>query len=247
MPLNEGAVFLDGGRDRVEGHRGRVGVYDERDHVGLPFRIAERAFLRRDRCEGVFARGKGRPACRRSTPLRCRWPSLRHFRAFGFRAFVDVHHHFGVALAVPVKLGVRSFEGLVGAVRTTFGELVSTTNVSGLLWPTVFPSELGSVAIAVYFPLFSALERLAGPHLPLVTLAWTVCSGVPSAFEPSNTSTVTGSVSLAVPLNDGLVSLDGVSITLSVTSGGLVLITKVCASLLPGPLPIALSSSAIAV
>ena len=50
---------------------------------------------------------------------------------------------------MPVKVGVWSFEGLAGVLSVTFGEEVSTTKMTGLLWPFLLPSELGSLATAV--------------------------------------------------------------------------------------------------
>ena len=50
------------------------------------------------------------------------------------------------ALAVPVKLGVRLFEGVVGAVSVTTGEVVLTSKVIGSLLPSPLPSELSSPA-----------------------------------------------------------------------------------------------------
>ena len=55
-----------------------------------------------------------------------------------------------VSLAVPVKDGVRLFDGEVGCASVTVGAAVSIVNVAGALCPSGFPtSELGSVAIAV--------------------------------------------------------------------------------------------------
>ena len=58
-----------------------------------------------------------------------------------------------VSLAVPVKDGLRLFDGEVGCASVTVGAAVSTLKVAGALCPSGFPtSELGSVAIAVYVP-----------------------------------------------------------------------------------------------
>ena len=93
----------------------------------------------------------------------------------------------------------------------------------------------------------SNVEELTGPHLPADTFASALATGEPSTFEPLYTFTVTGSDSLAVPLNDGLVSFDGEGTATSDTSGGLVLTTNVRASLLPVAFPSELASSATAV
>ena len=61
---------------------------------------------------------------------------------------------------------------------------------------------------------------------------------------PLETSTVTGVVSLALPLNDGVVFPDLDAGWLSLTCGEAVLTTKPIEPLLPGALPIELDSSA---
>ncbi len=59
--------------------------------------------------------------------------------------------------------------------------------------------------------------------------------------------TNTGSFSLAVPVNDGVVSLLAAAIESSDTLGGGVSTRKWISGLLPGPLPNSLSCSATAV
>jgi hypothetical protein len=54
-----------------------------------------------------------------------------------------------VSLAVPVKDGVLLLDGEGGVLSVTVGGAVSTTNVTWLLLPGGFPSELGWVAVAV--------------------------------------------------------------------------------------------------
>ena len=131
------------------------------------------------------------------------------------------------ALAVPVNDGVRCFDGVTSAFSVTVGGLVSTVKLTGELVPGPFPSELGSTAIAVYSPSVRAGADDTGPQLPApLTGASAVATGLPVVFLPAKTFTVTGSLSLAVPLNDGVVSLDGELGPLIVTSGGSVLTWK---------------------
>src|SRR4051794_1091511 len=89
-----------------------------------------------------------------------------------------------VALAVPVKEGVVSWPGLFGATSVTFGELRSTTKLTGALLPSGLPSELVWVACAVYSPIGSAGPELTGPHLPPLGAVEALATTGPSAFEP---------------------------------------------------------------
>ncbi len=139
------------------------------------------------------------------------------------------------ALAVPVNDGVRTFEGVVGVASVTVGTLVSTLKLTGELLPSSLPSELGSTAMAVYSPSFRPGAEETGPHLPDLTVAAAVAAGLPVVFLPSKILTVTGSVSLAVPLNDGVGSLVGEAGPLIDTEGGLVLTEKWRSGLDPSP------------
>src|SRR5437588_2532157 len=129
----------------------------------------------------------------------------------------------------------------------TVGGLVSTTKVTGALHPDALPIALGWVAIAVNVPSPRAGAAALEVQLPLPPGAWAVATISPSGLGPSKTSTVTSVVSLAVPENAGLSSLDGEGEGSSVTVGGLVSTTKVTGALHPDALPIALGWVAIAV
>jgi hypothetical protein len=54
-----------------------------------------------------------------------------------------------VSLASPLKDGFVLFDGDGGWLNDTVGDAVLTTNVTLLLLPSGFPSELGCVATAV--------------------------------------------------------------------------------------------------
>ncbi len=121
--------------------------------------------------------------------------------------------------------------------------LISNVRVS--LWPGALPSELGCTATAVYVPLASAGETDAELHTP--PSAGAPASTVRTTDPPLRTSTVTGVVSLAEPLNEGVVSPDLGAGWLSLTWGEAVLTTNPIDALLPGALPIELDCSANAV
>src|ERR1017187_4275842 len=90
-----------------------------------------------------------------------------------------------MSLAVPVNDGVRSFEGEGGRFSVTVGEAVSTSNVTGLLVPAGFPSELGWTATAVYSPFERDVPALPELQLPPVPGAAASETMVPSAFDPA--------------------------------------------------------------
>ena len=136
-----------------------------------------------------------------------------------------------VSLADPLKDGEVLFDGDGGAFKVTVGEFVSTMNVRGSLTPEGFPIELSWVAIAVYCPLASA--GLAPPEVqsPPVPEAVAVETTAPFVVAPAWIWTVTGVVSLAKPLNDGVVSLDGETGWSNVTVGELVSTVNVTGAL----------------
>ena len=151
-----------------------------------------------------------------------------------------------VSLAVPVNAGVTLLDRVGGEFNVTVGGAVSTLNVTGALTPAGFPSELACVAVALY--VFVPLDR-AGVALPEVQLP--VC-GVAVALETSWFAelyiwTMTGVVSLAVPVNDGVTLFDGDAGWRSVTVGGAVSTAKVTGLLVPAGLPSELGCVAIAV
>ena len=89
-----------------------------------------------------------------------------------------------MSLADPVKDGVVLLEGDFTGFKVTAGELVSTTNVTGELVPAGFPSELGCVATAVYWPLESAGLALLDVQPPPSGVAVAVEMTVPFAVLP---------------------------------------------------------------
>ena len=90
------------------------------------------------------------------------------------------------------------------ATLTTGGGV--TVNVTGVLLPAGFPRiELAWVATAVYWPAGSAGLALPDVHPARVPAAVAFETSVPFAVAPAWIWTVTGVVSLAVPVNDGVV------------------------------------------
>src|SRR5437870_597717 len=89
-----------------------------------------------------------------------------------------------VSLAEPLKVGAVSFDGDFAAFKVTAGELVSPTNVTAVLVPAGFPSELGCVATAVYWPLESAGLALLDVQPPPSGVAVAVEMTVPFAVLP---------------------------------------------------------------
>src|ERR1035441_7852483 len=93
-----------------------------------------------------------------------------------------------MSLAVPVNDGVRLFDGEGGRFSVTVGEAVSTSNVTGLLSPSGFPSELGWTATAVYSPLESdglALPELQLPPVPVAAAFEWIEIGKAHVLTPS--------------------------------------------------------------
>jgi len=149
---------------------------------------------------------------------------------------------------VPLKDGVRLFDGDLGWLKVTFGEVVSTVKVLDELVPAGFPSELGSVAVAVYCPLGRAGLALFDVQAPPVAVALAVETTVPLADAPAKIWTVTGSVgSLALPVKDGVVSFEGDFGWFKVTVGELVSTVNVAGALSPLGFPSELSCVATAV
>jgi hypothetical protein len=123
---------------------------------------------------------------------------------------------------------------------------VFTSNTRDSLNPAGFPSELAWTARAVYRPVASAGEAaldVQGPPVP-VPLADAV--GVAPEEIPL-ISTVTPVVSVAVPLNVGVVLLESVAGWFSLTWGDSVLIVKATELLVPPGFPSELDSVANAV
>lgn len=119
---------------------------------------------------------------------------------------------------------------------TTAGVLAGggvTVNVTGSLQPGGFPSELSCVATAVYSPL--GRVGLASPDVQPapVPVAVAIETTVPFSVAPAWIWTVTGVMSLAVPVNDGVVLSDGVSGGSNVTVGAAVSTVNVTGELVP--------------
>src|SRR2546421_13031732 len=90
-----------------------------------------------------------------------------------------------LSLAVPVNDGLRLLDGEAGWFSVTVGAAVSTVNLTASLSPSGLPSELGSVATAVYWPSFKAgLARPEG-QLPATTVPVALAATVPSALLPA--------------------------------------------------------------
>ncbi len=147
------------------------------------------------------------------------------------------------SLAVPSKEGVVSFERAAGPlVIETFGASVSTSNSTVLLSPGSLPIALSSVARAESLRLPGSSGGLSvADHLPAeaVVLAW------PTSTRPSRTWTVTSVFSLAVPENEGVVSLERASGPLVIaTFGASVSTSKVTSLLSPSGPPMPLFSVA---
>jgi hypothetical protein len=100
----------------------------------------------------------------------------------------------------------------------------------------------------VYVPVVSAGE--AAPEVQASPVPATVAVALAVGVAPDEVpliSTVTPVVSLAVPLNVGLVLLEGVAGWFSVTCGDSMLTEKAIELLVPGGLPSELDSVATAV
>ena len=91
-----------------------------------------------------------------------------------------------LSVAVPLNVGVVSFDGVGTAFSVTVGERVSTTKWTSLLLPDGLPRELFCSATAVYSCTPSASAGLACPEVqpPPVPVAPALATGEPSAFEP---------------------------------------------------------------
>ena len=123
------------------------------------------------------------------------------------------------SLAVPENAGTVSLERAGGGLKLTAGERALTSKLTGLLIPATLSSEPICVATAVYLPPASGAVTRPDAQLSSLTSAGSSTIGRPSAAGPRYTLTVTGVVSLAVPLNDGLASLEISGSGLSVTVG----------------------------
>ena len=90
------------------------------------------------------------------------------------------------SFVVPVKDGVVLLDRAAGAFNVTAGAAVSTVNVTELLVPAGFPSELCWVAIAVYtcFPLDRAGLALPELQPPPAPVAVAVATTDPFAVAP---------------------------------------------------------------
>src|SRR5437763_8092396 len=157
-----------------------------------------------------------------------------------------------VSLAVPVNEGVESLERtLTSWFKVTVGAVVSTVKITGTLVPSGLPaSELFCDATAVYvcFPVSKAGLAGLDVHASPTGVAVASDTGVPVGRSPSNTLIVTGVVSLAVPVNDGVRWFDGEVGCASVTVGAAVFTLNVAGALRPSGLPaIELRCVAIAV
>ena len=109
-----------------------------------------------------------------------------------------------------------------------------TVNVTGSLLPAGFPRiELTWVAIAVYCPLARAGLALPDVQPAPVPVAVAAETTAPFAVTPAWIWTVTGVVSLAVPVKDGVVLLEGDGGGLKVTLGAAVSTVNVTGALVP--------------
>jgi hypothetical protein len=155
-----------------------------------------------------------------------------------------------VSVAVPVKVGVRLLAGDFGWTNVTVGGAVFTMNVIGLLTPGGFPAELGCVATAEYSPLVSTGVAAAEVQAAPVPVAVAVETGRPSGLPALalDIATVTGVMSLAVPVNDGSVLFDrGFASGFNVTLGDAVSTVKETGALTPAGFPTELGWVAVAV
>src|ERR1700729_2940372 len=114
---------------------------------------------------------------------------------------------FVVSLAVPLKVGVVMFDCATGWANVTAGGSVFTVNVTGELSPALFPSELVSVANAVY--VCSPEERGALILLAVKTPPLGVAVASVTWLPSKRMCTTTWVVSLAVPVKDGFRLFDG--------------------------------------
>jgi hypothetical protein len=142
-----------------------------------------------------------------------------------------------VSLAVPVKNGVVLLDGDFGWFNVSLGGPVSTVKVTGSLMPAGFPSELGCVATAVYCPLDKAGLASPDAQVPPVPVAIAVETTDPFAVDPAYIRTLTWVVSLAKPVKDGVVSLDGEVGCFRLTVGEAVSTVNLTGSLLPAGFP----------
>ena len=145
-----------------------------------------------------------------------------------------------LSLAVPEKDGVVSFDGDGGPSRVTVGGSVSTTKVTGALFPGPLWIPLGWLANAVKVCRPPGRAGVTSPavHPARVPGATAVATISPSGFVPSKISTVTCVSSLAVPVKDGVVSFDGDGGAFNATVGGFVSISNVIELLAPASPPI---------
>ena len=107
----------------------------------------------------------------------------------------------------------------------------TTVNVTGALRPAGFPTELSCDAIAVYCPADRAgvaLPEVQAPPVPVAVAAETIA---PFVVTPVWIWTVTGVVSLAVPVKDGAALLDGDLGEFNVTVGAVVFTVNVTGEL----------------
>jgi hypothetical protein len=122
-------------------------------------------------------------------------------------------------------------EAAGGACTGTGGGV--TVNVAGGLRPAGFPNELSCDAIAVYCPADRggvALPEVQAPPVPVAVAAETIA---PFVVAPMWIWTVTGLVSLAVPVKDGVALLDGDLGEFNVTVGAAVFTVNVTGELVP--------------
>jgi uncharacterized membrane protein len=119
-------------------------------------------------------------------------------------------------------------EAAGGACTGTGGGVI--VNVTGGLRPAGFPSELACVAIAVYWPVEMAGDAPPDVQRAPVPLAVAIETIAPFVVAPVWIWTVTGVVSLAVPVKEGVVLIDGDSGELKVTVGAAVFTVNVTVS-----------------
>ena len=148
---------------------------------------------------------------------------------------------------MPLKVGAVLLDGVGGWLSVTVGERVSTKKLTGALKPVAFPIELFCDATAVYSPVLSSGLAWPEVQVPPVPEAPALETTGPAALDPAWISIVTASVSPALPVNDGVVSLEGDFGWFRVTCGGAVSTVKVTVALTPAGLPSELGCVAIAV
>ncbi len=138
-----------------------------------------------------------------------------------------------LSVASPLKVGVGSLDGVAMASSVTVGERVSTMKVRSSLNPGPLPNELSCSATALYSCLPSDRGGLACPDVQAPPVP--VAAAAATSVSPEKILIVTGFVSLAVPLNVGVASLESAATGLNLTFGGEAITVKAISALVPVP------------